>query len=173
MPVAVGLVVALTLFFPAFFGDDQFNVVAQPEVETLTSFFTHAPPGTIYVALTGAPTHAKNARYNQFPVVKIFQKKLGKDPIIGPGIADALARRAFHRHGRAAREPAYIVVAPSMLAYSKAYRILPPSSFSILLASLSHSPSWRLVRNHEGTVIYELVHSRRPAVGSLPPGAPG
>ena len=178
--IAIGLGVALSLFFPSFFGDDGINVMPQAEVVTLTSFLTHATPGTIYVAAGGAPLR-DTARYNQFHIKDIFGKKhgvLGALPV-GPEIADVVAIMAHKRHNP--NKPAYLVVAPSMLAHSMAYQETPASSFRILLISLAHSPYWKLVRSRGGTVIYELLPTRsstgtpsaQPAPGSLPPGATG
>lgn len=157
---------ALILFFPPFFGNDNLNVMPQAEVLTITSFFSHAAPGTILGASPGAPIH-DTARYNQFPYRSVFGTSgiVGKTPI-GPEIAGVIADRQRRKSGK----PAYLVIAPSMISHSIAHHITPTNSFRILLTSLSHSPSWRLVRNRQGTVIYELPPSRLP---SLPPGAGG
>jgi hypothetical protein len=55
------------------------------------------------------------------------------------------------------RQPAYVVVAPSMIAYSKTYNEVPAQYFNILLASLARSSKWKLFANNgHGTIIYEL-----------------
>lgn len=168
--VAIGLGIALILFSLSRFGNDEFEVIPQSELMTINSFIAHAAPGTIYSASHGAPVKAGTTHYNQFSVHYIFgsDSRLASVPV-GPDIADALASQALHRSQEG--KPAYIMVAPSMLAFSKGYQIAPASSFRILLDSLAHSPSWRLVRHREGTVIYELVPARPPAPSSLPPGA--
>ena len=165
MRVGVGLGAALVLFFPSFFGDDAMNVMPPSEVVTVTSFLTHAAPGTIYLALNGVPMH-DDARYDQFPVKMIFGSHgvLGNAPA-GPDVADALASRALKRHGPIAKEPVYVIVAPTMVAYSRAYQMTRISNFGILRASLAHSPSWKLISSDAGTVIYELV-----AAGHSPGG---
>jgi branched-subunit amino acid transport protein AzlD len=170
LSVPIGLGIALILFFPSAFGNTAFEAIPRSEVVTITSFFAHATPGTIYTADARSPIE-DNARYDQFPERTIFgsYNVMGDAPV-GPEMADVLASHAFNRHGPEAGRPAYVVVAPSMQAWSNAYQVTPASSFRILLASLSHSPYWRLVRSRGGTVIYELLPPRSP---TLPPGASG
>ena len=165
MRVALGLGAALVLFFPAFFGDDAMNVMPPPEVVTVTSFLAHAKPGTIYVALNGVPMH-DTARYDQFPVKLLFGSRgvLGNAPA-GPQIADALASRALKRHGPIAKKPVYVIVAPTMVAYGRAYEMTNIRNFGILRASLAHSASWKLISSDAGTVIYELVAAGHSAGG--------
>jgi hypothetical protein len=166
--VVVGLGAVLILFFPSFFGNDELNVMPQPEVATITSFLAHAAPGTIYPALGGAPLR-DNARYNQFHIKGIFGRHGAlADTPVGPEMANALANVARTRHRPDA--PAYVVVAPSMFVFAKTYQKTPATSLRILMASLSHSPSWRLISYKEGTVIYELVPARA-STGSLPRGS--
>lgn len=144
----------LGLFFLSFFGDDGYNNMPEPEVVTVTSFLEKATPGPIYSPAAVAPL-ADTARYNQFPMTGIFgTADLGGAGPVTSNIATVIAN--FARSRTRGRTPAYVVVTPSMLAYSQAYGIATPGSFSTLLTSLARSPAWKLIVNRAGTVIYEL-----------------
>jgi len=154
VPIVLGAV--LGLFFVAFFGDDAFDVMPQTEVNTLLAFQQHAPLGPIYCATGNAP-FLNTAKYNRLQLLTIFGS-LDGTPVVNKAtsnIADVLARNStLYTNGR---KPAYVVVAPSMIAYSKTYNEVPPQYFTILLASLAHSSKWKLmVNNGHGTIIYEL-----------------
>jgi hypothetical protein len=166
-PVALGLILAL--FFPAFFGDDSFNRMTQPEVATITSFLQSAPAGPIYPAIDNAPL-ADTARYNLYPLRPIFGSNslMGAAPV-ETDIADVIAANA--RVSAHSSQPAYVLVSPSMIAYNQAYRVTPVSSFPILLSALAHSTAWKLVVHRAGTMIYELPPRRTiasPAASPLP-----
>ena len=152
--IPLALTIALALFFPAFFGDDRSNTISQAEVTTITSFLLTARAGPIYCAVDHA-SFADTSRYNIFPLIPIFGNTglLGRAPITSD-IANIIARAALVRTG--AHEPAYVVVAPSMLAYNQAYKVTQSDSFTVLLAALAKSRTWRLVIDRSGTVIYEI-----------------
>jgi hypothetical protein len=145
---------ALALFFPAFFGDDSFNMMPQPEVAVVTSFLQSAPAGPVYAAIDNAPL-ADTARYNLYPVRAIF----GSNGLMGrrsarPDIANVIASNSvIYTRGI---QPAYVMVSSSMIAYNNAYGTTPPVSFTILLRALAHSHSWKLILDQAGTKIYEL-----------------
>jgi hypothetical protein len=158
-PLALG--VALTLFFPAFFGDDRLNVMTEAEMTEVASFLQRARAGPVFCAQSNAPT-ADTARYDLFPMVPV----LGAGGVlrgapVRPGIAGLLARQAVSYTG--GREPAYVLITPSMIAYGESYGI-PASSFTTLLAALARSRSWRIAADRPGAVIYELPP------GSVPRG---
>jgi hypothetical protein len=154
VPVVLGVV--LGMFFVAFFGDDAFDVMPGTEVNTLLAFQQHARLGPVYCA-TGNAALLDTAKYNRFQLITIFGS-LDGTPVVSqatPNIANVLARNSTIYTG--GRQPAYVVVAPSMIAYSKTYNEVPAQNFSILLASLAHSSKWKLVVNNgHGTIIYEL-----------------
>jgi hypothetical protein len=161
VPLVLGL--ALALFFPAFFGDDSYNMMPRSEVTAITSFLGDAAPGPLYIAIGNVPTLVNTGRYNLFPLVPIFGGGLtiaGTAPVT-PGILNIVTN--FAREQTGGRKPAYIVIAPSMTAYNQAYRVTPPSSFTTLLMALAHDHRWKLVVRQSGTVIYELP----PTVPSL------
>ncbi|MBV9450785.1 MAG: hypothetical protein JO345_33335 [Streptosporangiaceae bacterium] len=59
--------------------------------------------------------------------------------LASPSLADVLAKQAVaYTH---AKEPAYVLVTPTMLAYARAYGVPPPFGFQVLLESLAHSPA--------------------------------
>lgn len=153
--VVLGLI--LGLFFPAFFGDDSYNTMPQPEVTAVTSFLQNAPAGPVYCAINNAPL-ADTARYNLFPLKPIFGSySLLETAPVGTDIASVIAANA--RSYTNGRQPAYVMVTSSMIAYNQAYRTTRPGSFPILLSSLAHSRDWKLVVHSAGTVIYELPSS--------------
>ncbi len=136
-PLALGVV--LSLFLPAFFGDDSFDALGQSEVNTVTGFLEKASPGPIYRAADNGPV-ADTSRYNQFPLLTVFgsASHLGLKSVNG-GISDIIRSDSFtYTHGH---EPAYVLVTPSMLAYSQAYGIASLHDIKTLLNSLAHSPT--------------------------------
>jgi retron-type reverse transcriptase len=155
VPVILGLVIAL--FFLAFFGDDAFDVMPKSEVQTLLAFQEHARLGPIYCA-TGNEPLLNTAKYPELNIQTVFGNLSGT-PVVTtatPDIALVLARnsRLFTEGGAL---PAYVVIAPSMIAYNRTYNQVPASYFTILRTSLAHSKLWKLIANDgQGTVIYEL-----------------
>jgi hypothetical protein len=168
---AAALVVALALFFPAFFGDDTSNVMLPSEVAAVTAFLKTARPGPVFAAVDNSPL--SDARYNLFPVAQIFGRVgvLGK-PQVGKSVAAILARTAqrFTHNGT----PAYVVITPSMIAYNLAYPATAQESFTVLRSSLDHSPDWKLILNWQGTIIYEMPpHAPNPGAGPIGVGGFG
>jgi hypothetical protein len=165
--MVMAMAVSLTLWVPAFFGDDTANAVSQSEVDIITNFFQSAPPGLIFIPTSGAPV-SDTSRYNLFTQTPIF----GQGGMVDRGlpkrnVSDLMASTAIRFTEGVA--PTYVIVSPTMIAYNASYPVTPPASFRILLASLAHSPYWiPLMRSH-GIYIYELP------VGSqfLVPGPPG
>jgi retron-type reverse transcriptase len=152
-PVALWFVLAL--FFVAFFGDDAVYTFPQTEVNTVLSFLQRATPGPIYVAEANVPG-GDTARYNLFPVNSIFGS-LDGTPLAShatPDIAKLIAEDATTL--TLGREPAYVLIAPSMVPYNAAYAQAPPDSFRILQTSLARSREWKLIADTDGTIIYEL-----------------
>jgi hypothetical protein len=145
-PLVIAVVAAL--FIVAFYGDDASNVMPSSEVSTITDVFDHAQPGPVFAAVDNAPLF-DTAQYNQFGEVPF----LDTTPV--PSDIDAeLARTAAHL---APGRQAYVVVAPSMIAYSQAYSVSTVGNFNVLLSSLARSPYWKLIASDEGTVIYDLT----------------
>lgn len=152
--ILLPLVIELTIFFPAFFGDDNYNMMSQAEVTTVTSFFDHARPGPVFLATGNAPV-SDTFDYNLFPLATIFDTPgiSAKKPD-GSNIASLIATTAVRYTGGS--KPAYVMVTPSMIAYNRAYQSILPGNFTVLLSSLAQSKEWKLVAGGSGTFIYEL-----------------
>ncbi|HSR85156.1 MAG TPA: hypothetical protein VLM11_13350 [Streptosporangiaceae bacterium] len=171
--------IALTLFFPAFFGDDSFNFMSQQEVDVLAAFFQHEPPGRVYSPLDNVPL-ADTANYDLFPRIFLFgtygmlQKGLPASDVakpVSPDIAKTIALDIWHVSRRSAR--AYLIITPSMMAYNDQYEVTPAANFTILRSSLDKSPLWKVLYNREGMTIYELPPrpARTVAPSSTAPGS--
>jgi hypothetical protein len=157
----VALLIVIALFFVAFYGDDAFDTFPQSEVNALLAFQQHAALGPVYVAEDNLPA-ADTDRYYLFPVINIFGAREGT-PLVNkatPDIASVIAKDS--KTVTQGREPAYVVIAPSMVTYNAAYGQAPPDSFTILRESLARSKEWKLIVNQDGTLIYELP----PTAGS-------
>lgn len=160
VPLALGVVLAL--FFPSFFGDDTFNRMPTSEVATITSFMRSAPAGPLYLAIDNG-AFDDTSRYNLFPLEGIFgsYSMLHAGPAT-PNIAAIIANVAIKQTGGV--KPAYVMVAPSMIAYNQTHSDTKPASFAILLDSLARSPEWTMIINRSGTIIYELPPQVQPDV---------
>jgi hypothetical protein len=161
---AVTLVVAISLFILAFFGDDRMNVMTPSEVATVTSFYDTAKPGPIYLAIASAPVGA-SYRYNLFTTPNIF----GPGGVVAkhprqPNFATAVETAA--RDYTRGSEPAYVLVTPSMYAYDKGVLDTPLRNLGRLLKELARSPAWRIVVHHAGTYIYEMPATKPGPRGS-------
>jgi hypothetical protein len=152
-PLGLGLV--LVLFFPAFFGDDASNVMTQSEVTVIYNFLQRAPLGPVYLAAGNTPVE-DTARYNLFQLPTVLGTA-GEAPLVNnatSNLASIIAQDSLQYTKN--QEPAYVLISPSMIAYSEAYGGPSASSFTILLDSLKHSPKWKLLAQEDGTAIYEL-----------------
>jgi hypothetical protein len=160
---AVPLTLAVALFFLAFFGNDLSYVMEPSEVDTLTSFMETAQPGVMLAAIDNVPG-SDTSNYNEWVSGSIFDPP-GFVPSSdeNPGIAAFLARSLV---GYVGLKPAYVFVAPSMLAYNEAFGVTKPGNITMMLASLAKSRYWKLVVSQDGTVIYKMT----AAVASIPPG---
>jgi hypothetical protein len=149
----MGLV--LVLFFPAFFGDDASNVMTESETEIIYHFLQTAKVGPIYSAGDNAPTQ-DTWRYADFQMPTIFGTGDG-DPLVTkatPNLADIIAKDSLGYTNN--KQPAYVLISPSMIQYSIAFGETSPSSYTILINSLNKSSKWKLLVNKDGTSIYEL-----------------
>jgi hypothetical protein len=162
----VALWIFTGLFFVAFYGNDAVDTFSQSEVTAIYSFLQSARLGPVYEAEGNIPA-SDTARYYLFPEISIFGARYGT-PLVTratPDIATLIAKDST-KYTRG-REPAYVLIAPSMVPYNAAYAQAPPDSFRILQTSLAHSREWKLIVNQDGTLIYELPpgagSSSRPA----------
>jgi hypothetical protein len=151
--VPVALAFTLTLFFPSFFGDDSFNVMPESEVTAMTAFQQNYPPGLVFSAVENG-AQEDTAQYNEFSWLTIFGGVLEPATLATSDIASVLAQTANgYTNGK---QPAYVVVAPSMETYNRAYGVTYSASFTTLLNSLAQSKDWKLIVKDNGTYIYEL-----------------
>jgi hypothetical protein len=163
------LAFALTLFFPSFFGDDTYNVMPASEVTAMTALQQDYPVGPVYSAVDNG-AEEDTSRYNEFPWLSIFGGTLPAGTPAKPDIAQVLAQDASgYTDGT---QPAYVVVAPSMEAYSRAYGVTYASSFTTLLNSLARSKTWKLIYKADGTFIYELPVAKPPQKKAAPTRKP-
>ena len=152
--ILLPLVIELTLFFPAFFGDDNYNMMSQAEVNTVTSFFDNARPGPVFLATGNSPV-SDTFNYDLFPLAPVFDSPgIPAEEPDSLRIASTIAMTAIRYTGDS--EPAYVVVTPSMIADNNAYQSILPGNFAVLLSSLAQSKDWKLVAGGSGTFIYEL-----------------
>jgi hypothetical protein len=161
------LALAVTLFLPAFYGDDSFNKMPQAEVTTVGRFLQQAKPGPIYCAIDNAPL-ADTYRYNQFSISSIFGVNGVAGSLHVKSNIVTLVEQDSLKYTDGTR-PAYIMIAPTMLPYSTAYGVTAPGSFQILFAALNHSPNWKLIVDQSGVIIYELPPKQSTAkTGVIP-----
>ncbi len=158
--VPVAMAFTLTLFFPSFFGDDSYNVMPQSEVTAMTTLQQNYPPGPIFSA-AGNGAQQDTAQYNEFGFLTIFGGIVPVATLAKPDIANVIEAAAVQYTSW--QQPAYVVVTPSMEAYSRAYGLTYPASFTILLNSLARSDDWKLIIKGDGTYIYQLPAALAPA----------
>ncbi len=159
------LAVAVTLFFPAFYGDDSANTMTASQVNTLLTFQRKATPGPVLVPIANVAFN-DTANYDKWPLAAIFQPAglLGGKHPVSPDIATFLARSmAYYTRGNA---PAYVVITPSMAAYNDAYGYVPPRYLTTLSAAMARSKYWTLLASDQGTLIYRLA----PTAYNMPAG---
>jgi hypothetical protein len=165
--MVLALALSLTLFFPAFFGDDAANTVSQSEVDTITAFLQTAPPGVVFMATQGAP-YSDTSRYNVYSATLIFGPgALVENRLPRPSVADLIAQTAVRFTG--GLEPSYVIVSQAMTRYNASHPTTTPAGFRILLAALAHSSEWIPLTRGHGIYIYELP----PGSQLLAPGQPG
>jgi hypothetical protein len=157
MLAVIPLGLAVTLFFPAFFGNDLINAMPASEVRTITAFLETAKPGPILGATDN--WSGSDANYNDFPFGWIYGSPGSITLDKGDAdIATYIARSFVHYSGYA---PAYVIIAPSMVNYNTAYAVTPPGNIIALRESLGKSAYWKLVTNSDGTIIYQLTSAAK------------
>ena len=151
----VALCIILAMFLLAFYGDDAFDAFSTTEVSTVLNFLQTAKPGPLYVAEDNLPA-SDTAGYYLWTANDIFGDRDGA-PVVdqaSPSVAAQIAQDSLtYTQGK---QPAYVLITPSMAPYNTAYAQAAPSSFSILEKSLAASRQWKLVVSKDGTIIYEL-----------------
>jgi len=160
----IPLALAVVLFFPSFFGNDQSNVMTASSVQTTLAFFPSAKPGSLIAVIGNGPV-SDTSNYNDFPVGSVF----GAGSLL-PGnqaICQAPAYLARTMKNYSGDLPVYIVMTPSMSSYNIEFGVTAPDNVTALLTGLAKSPYWKLVANDDGTQIYQMSAAAR----AIPPGA--
>jgi hypothetical protein len=150
------LVVVVTLFFPAFFGNDASYIMSKGTVDGTLAFYESASPGVIFAGDGNLPAYI-NGRYNEFPVFSL----LGPGGIMAGGhspssqaVIDAISSNDPNPN-----RPVYVMITPSMQAYGTAYGFLVPNELAELSNKLNSSSSWVRIYNKPGLTVFELSGS--------------
>jgi hypothetical protein len=156
-PVALAIIVGL--FFPAFFGDDNVYVMSKTEVQSVSTFYQLASPGTIFAADGNFPSQI-NGRYNLFPIESLY----------GPGGVLTLAKPTpttaaaitqviedYQRESGRLNEPAYLILSNSMQTYGTAYGLFLPDKVQELTKAFDAAPGWNRILHNKDITIYELA----------------
>ena len=125
----------------------------------MTALQENYPVGPVFSAIDNG-AEEDTSRYDEFPWLIIFGGTLPAGTPAKPDIAKVLEQDAGTYTGGS--QPAYVVVAPSMEAYNRAYAVTYASSFTTLLNSLARSKTWKLIYKADGTFIYELPVAKPP-----------
>lgn len=162
--ILVALFIVVGLFFPAFFGNDSYNVMPSAEVTILTSFQQNVPPGSTFFAPGVNAPFADTSNYNLLELTSVFGSYgLVGNELLKPDVAKQLLYNVLNITSRSA--PAYVVIAPSMINYNRAYPVVPNGAFAVLEKSLADTPPWTLVLRKAGVEIYELPPHTLPVFG--------
>jgi hypothetical protein len=149
------LACAITLFFPAFYGNDSSNVMTASQVNATLSFMEHATPGVVMFPIDDTSI-SDTAKYNEFPSNQIFGQygilETSPDKV---NIATYLARTVVNYTN--GTSPAYILFTPSMLATNAAYGYVSSSDINALISSLKTSAYWKPIIDTDGTVVYQIT----------------
>ncbi|MGA2306256.1 MAG: hypothetical protein ABSH29_19045 [Acidimicrobiales bacterium] len=151
----VALAAAITLFFPAFFGDDAVNVMPESDVQGVLAFYQSARPGTIFSVADNAPG-ALNGRYNLFGSVFLY----GPGGVIsGPKlfVSNAAAfTRVIKKYDLNPDQPTYVLITQSMQTYGVEYGFVSSAQLEDLRHMLSRAPGWFEAYNAHGVTAFEL-----------------
>lgn len=163
--ILVTMTLALGLWFPAFFGNDSYNVIPAPEVAALTSFQQSSPPSVYYVAIDNSAIH-DTSNYNTLDEFTIFGGIVFKN-YVNPHIATTILSVAVDKTSRS--DPVYVVITNSMINYNRVFQLVPADAFTLLEKSLANTPPWTLVLHKDGVIIYELPPHIEPVFASSNP----
>lgn len=161
--VIIPLSLAISLFFPAFYGYDEANTMSSSEVDVLLSFQETAQPGVILTSFENLP-FSYTARYNQFPVGEIFGSYGVISSSPGP-VGDMATYLARSVRANLPNQAAYVVMTPSMTAYNQVYNLTTPANLTALASSMAKSPYWHLVVSKNGTIVYGLATTQKVPSG--------
>jgi hypothetical protein len=167
--------VVIGLFFPAFFGNDSYNVMPASEVTILTAFQQSVPPGSTFFVPTDNFPFADTSNYNLIVESEVYGGFGTKgNEALKPDVGTEVLYNVLNTTSR--NLPAYVIIAPSMITYNRAYPVVPNSAFAVLEKSLANTRPWKLIVHKAGIEIYELPpHTfpphTLPVSGPSKPGA--
>jgi hypothetical protein len=154
--------VLLALFVPAFYGQEELNVVSADAVAAADWFDEHAEPGAVLMlSAPGFPARA-GARYDQFR---------GPAADDGPNLleTDALRYRALGSPSdvdivvkliRQQSDIGYLVFDDLQVTYAHVFRLAPDGALRRLESAVARSGRFRLVFASHDTHIYRLKANR-------------
>ena len=151
---AIALAVALTLFLPAFFGNDSVDVMPSSQVDAIQAFYRSATPGTVFAPNSNFPSSV-TGHYNEFVEAPLFGPygPLRTAPVVPSD--GATVTRSIEGAATPTR-PLYVVITGTMRSYAKAYGFPRPAELGQLQRLLSRTSGWILVHRSAGVTIYEL-----------------
>jgi hypothetical protein len=147
------------------FGMYPMMYVPPGEVTASAYFLDHAPRNSTLV-LVGANFPSRlNANYVLHNVTQT-QNDLSLDAtpeFDGSGLGRASPETLAQAVSYLAEGTGYLVIAPSMYAYSDYYGVFTPGTLSGLVPRLRESPYWQVWYENDGTVILRAWPQGRPA----------
>lgn len=150
----IALLIAVTLFLPAYFGSDDVNAVSPTDVVTSLYLDAHAHAGTIIYLDQNFPSQI-GLRYGLFD----------NEEILGPGEppggfvlsrAAALSITGTALQYATGKNHVYLVMTPGMLRYALDFGLTTSTSLVPLERALLHLGYWQVFYRHAGDVVYEL-----------------
>jgi hypothetical protein len=146
------------------FGMYPMMYVPPGEVAASTYFLDHAPRNSTLV-LVGANFPSRlNANYVLHNITQ-SQNDLSLDAtpeFVGKGLSRASPETLAQAVSYLAEGTGYLVIAPSMYAYSDYYGVFTPGSLAELVPRLKKSPYWQVWYQNDGTVILRAWPQGRP-----------
>lgn len=159
------MAVFTALFVPAYFGQEELNIVSAGEVQASAWFYDHARRQSVLVLSgPGFPVNygasyfefrgGEGEAYPSLLSGPTFRKRqLGAADI--PSIISRIKENAQY---------GYITFSKDQTAYAEAFRLTPPRALEHLESAVARSPDFRLWYRNKDAQIYELVetHVVRP-----------
>lgn len=146
------------LFVPAFFGQEELNIVSQGELQASQYFYDHGRPGSVLLLSAPGFPYKYGSSYPQFRGPEgdadpnllsarlLRHRRLGVDDV-------ANVVSVIKQYSSAG----YIAFSKEQTAYAEVFRLTPPGAMSSLEAAIGRSPDFRLWYGNRDARIYELT----------------
>jgi len=147
------------------FGMYPMLYVPPGEIAASAYFLDHAPLNSTLV-LVGANFPSRLTGNYVLHNVTQSQNDLSLDGVPefdGDGLDRASAEDLAQTVSSLAKGTGYLVIAPSMYAYSDYYGVFTPGTLAALVPRLKESPYWQVWYKNDGTVIFRAWPQGRPA----------